>query len=306
MKARRLLDYVCISLKGIAMGAADVVPGVSGGTIAFISGIYEELITTISSINYSLWTILKKEGIKAFWKTLNGNFLLALCTGIFISVLSLVRLISWLLENQPILIWSFFFGLVLASIFFVGKEITRWNPVTIIVLLIGAVLAYYVTELPVSENVATLPYLFMSGALGICAMILPGISGAFILVLLGSYKTILDAIHERDFNIVAVVAMGALFGLLTFSRVLRWMFRHHKNTTLALLTGFIVGSLNKIWPWKKILKTQTFGGKVLVIDDINIWPSTFEGNPQLVPAIGLAIIGFSLIFILEKTAAKKQ
>lgn len=305
MKSRRLLDYIFVTLKGMAMGAADVVPGVSGGTIAFISGIYEELITSINSINLSLFTILRKEGIKAAWNQINGNFLISLFVGIFISVLSLAKFLSWLLENEPVLLWSFFFGLVVASIFFVGKEITKWNPGTVIVLAIGALLAFFITELPVSENSDSLPYLFMSGALAICAMILPGISGAFILVLLGSYKTILDAVHERDIKIVATVGLGAIIGLLSFARLLKWMFNHYKNITLALLTGFILGSLNKIWPWKKVLETKVFGEKVVVVDDMNVWPGAFEGDNKLMLAIILAIIGFSLIFILEKAASKK-
>lgn len=305
MKERRILDYIFITLKGMAMGAADVVPGVSGGTIAFISGIYEELITSINNINLSLIGIFKKEGIKAVWNKINGNFLVSLFIGIFISVLSLAKFLSWLLENEPVLLWSFFFGLVVASIFFVGKEIKQWNLGKITILVLGAALAYFITELPVSENTDSLPYLFMSGALAICAMILPGISGAFILVLLGSYKTILDAVHERDLKIVITVALGAIFGLLSFARLLKWMFSHYKNTTLALLAGFILGSLNKIWPWKKVLETQTFGDKTVVVADKNVLPWVFEGDNQLMLAIILAIIGFSLIFILEKAATKK-
>ncbi|KAB5486971.1 DUF368 domain-containing protein [Flagellimonas hadalis] len=305
MKPRRLTDYIIITLKGMAMGAADVVPGVSGGTIAFISGIYEELITSINNIDLSLITVLRKEGIKAFWSRINGNFLLALFAGIFISVLSLAKFLSWLLENEPVLLWSFFFGLVVASVFFVGKEIQKWNLGTVVVFVLGAVVAYFITELPVSENTDSLPYLFMSGALAVCAMILPGISGAFILVLLGPYKTILDAVHERDIKIVLTVALGAIVGLLSFARLLKWMFNNYKNITLALLTGFILGSLNKIWPWKKVLQTRTFGDKTIVVDDVNVLPGAFEGDNQLMLAIILAILGFSLIFILEKAASKK-
>ena len=305
MQARRTLDYVFITLKGMAMGAADVVPGVSGGTIAFISGIYEELITSINNINLSLITTFKKDGIKAVWNKVNGNFLVALFLGIFISVLSLAKFLSWLLENEPILLWSFFFGLVVASIFLVGKEIKRWNIGSIVILIIGAALAFIITELPASDNTDNLPYLFLSGALAICAMILPGISGAFILVLLGSYKTILDAVHERDIKIILTVGLGAIFGLLSFARLLKWMFNHYKNITLALLTGFILGSLNKIWPWKKVLETKTFGEKIIVVDDMNVLPGAFEGDSKLMLAIVLAILGFSLIFILERLASKK-
>ena len=287
------------------MGAADVVPGVSGGTIAFISGIYEELITSINNINLSLLKTLKTEGFKGFWSKLNGNFLAALFLGIFISLFSLATLVSWLMENEPILLWSFFFGLVAASIFFVGKEITKWNIAAVLFLVAGAAVAFFITTLPASENSASLPYLFLSGALAVCAMILPGISGAFILVLLGSYKTILDAVHERDVKVVITVALGAIIGLLSFAKVLKWMFHHYKNLTLALLTGFILGSLNKIWPWKLILESKTIGDKIIPIKEQNISPLSFEGENQLMMAIVCAIVGFSLIFILEKLASKK-
>ncbi len=302
---RRFLDYAIVTLKGMAMGAADVVPGVSGGTIAFISGIYEELISSINNINLGLLTTLRKEGFTNFWNKLNGNFLLALFLGIFISVLSLAKFLSWLLENHPVLLWSFFFGLVLASIFLVGKEIKKWNLGALVSLVLGAFVAYIITTLPPNENVESLPYLFLSGALAVCAMILPGISGAFILVLLGSYKTILDAVHERDLLMIATVGLGAVFGLLSFARLLKWMFKKFRSITLALLTGFILGSLNKIWPWKRVLEAKVFDEKVIPINPENVSPLAFEGDPQLIQAIGLAVLGFSLIFILERVASKK-
>lgn len=304
MENRNLTQYIFVTLKGMAMGAADVVPGVSGGTIAFISGIYEELITSINNIDISLFKTLKEKGIKEAWSQLNGNFLLALFLGIAISVLSLAKLVSWLLENKPILIWSFFFGLVIASILLVGKEVKKWNAPTIIALILGAATAFYITTLPPSGSVDSLPFLFLSGALAVCAMILPGISGAFILVLLGSYKTIIDALHNVDLKVIAVVGFGAVFGLLSFARLLKWMFNNYKNVTLALLTGFIIGSLNKIWPWKRILETKTIGEKIIVIDE-NVSPFSFEGDNQLTIAIIAAIVGFLVIFILERTAAKK-
>jgi putative membrane protein len=305
MEDRNFIQYAIITLKGMAMGAADVVPGVSGGTIAFISGIYEELITSINNVDISLFKTLRKDGLAAFWKKLNGNFLLALFLGIAISVVSLAKFISWLLVTQPILVWSFFFGLVVASVFFVGKSIEAWNWKTIGMLILGTVIAYFVTVLPPSHNIDSLPYLFLCGALAICAMILPGISGAFILVLLGSYKTILDAVHERDFKIILTVGFGAIFGLLSFSKLLKWMFNNHKNMTLAVLTGFILGSLNKIWPWKKVLESENFGDKIITIKESNISPFAFDGDNQLMFALILAILCFSLIFVLEKIASKK-
>ncbi|WP_372744732.1 DUF368 domain-containing protein, partial [Lutibacter sp.] len=235
MAQRNLFQYFIITLKGMAMGAADVVPGVSGGTIAFISGIYEELLESISSVNFDTLKVLKKEGFKAAWKKVNGNFLVALLSGIFISVLSLSKIISYLLENEPILVWSFFFGLVLASILYVAKQITEWKIGTVVLLIIGAVGAFYITTLqPMVDENSSLLFMFLAGALAICAMILPGISGAFILVLLGAYKPVLDAIHDKDFKLLATVAAGAVVGLLSFSKILNWLFKHYKNFTLAI------------------------------------------------------------------------
>ncbi|NLP58180.1 DUF368 domain-containing protein [Lutibacter sp. B1] len=303
MQQRKFINYIVITLKGVAMGAADVVPGVSGGTIAFISGIYEELLTSISSINIATLKLLKSKGIKAAWEAINGNFLIALLSGIFISIISLAKLISWLLEHKPILVWSFFFGLVLASILYVAKQITKWNIVTVILLLAGAILAYYITTLQplISENSSPL-FLFLAGALAICAMILPGISGAFILVLLGAYKPVLDAVHTKNLQLLAVLAAGAIVGLLSFSKILKWLFSHYRNFTLAILTGFILGSLNKIWPWKKVLETKMFGDKTIVIKEVSVSPLSFDGNPQLTTALMLSILGFAVILILEKLA----
>ncbi|MBP8792703.1 MAG: DUF368 domain-containing protein [Lutibacter sp.] len=305
MQQRNLFQYLIISLKGVAMGAADVVPGVSGGTIAFISGIYEELLQSISSININTVKLLKTEGVKAVWNKINGNFLLALVSGIFISILSLAKLITYLLEHEQILVWSFFFGLVLASILFVGKQISKWDVLTVVVLVLGAVLAYYITTLQplVTEN-SSLFFIFLSGSLAICAMILPGISGAFILVLLGAYKPVLDAIHNKDFKIIITFAIGAIVGLLSFSKVLNWLFKHHKNLTLAGLTGFILGSLNKIWPWKEVVTWRTNSHGIQVpFNEESVSPFNFNGEAQLLTAITLAIVGFAVILILEKLAS---
>ncbi|WP_420552688.1 DUF368 domain-containing protein [Tenacibaculum aiptasiae] len=305
---RSTKDYMVITLKGIAMGAADVVPGVSGGTIAFISGIYEELLSSISNVNLSLLKTLKEKGFKEAWKQLNGNFLASLFVGVFISIVSLAKVISWLLVNHPILLWSFFFGLVLASVIYIAKQITKWNAVSIILLALGAVLAYYITTLNpmVSENSSTL-FMFFAGAIAICAMILPGISGSFILVLLGAYKPVLAAVNNRDITTIAAVALGAIVGLLSFSRVLKYLFANYKNYTLAALTGFIIGSLNKIWPWKKVLTYRTNShGEQVPFNELSISPFNFDGNPQILYATILAVVGFSLILLLEKLAVKKH
>lgn len=301
-------DYIVIMLKGIAMGAADVVPGVSGGTIAFISGIYEELLSSISNVNLSLFKTLKEKGFKSAWEQLNGNFLASLFVGIFISIVSLAKVISWLLVNHPTLLWSFFFGLVLASVIYIAKQITKWNIISIVLLIVGAVLAYYITTLNpmVSENSSTL-FMFFAGAIAICAMILPGISGSFILVLLGAYKPVLAAINNRDFTTIAAVGLGAIIGLLSFSRVLKYLFANYKNYTLVVLTGFIIGSLNKIWPWKKVLTYRTNShGEQVPFNELSVSPLNFDGDPQLLYASILAVIGFSLILLLEKLAVKQQ
>jgi putative membrane protein len=305
---RSLKDYIIISLKGMAMGAADVVPGVSGGTIAFISGIYEELLNSISSFNLSLFSVLKNEGFMKVWKMVNGRFLLALFIGICISVLSLAKLIENLLENHPILIWSFFFGLVLASIIYIAKQIKIWNIKCYLYLIFGLIFAYYITTLnPVLTQNSSPWFLFLAGMIAICAMILPGISGSFILVLLGAYKPILNAINTKDFFSIIIFMAGAILGLLTFSRVLKWLFSKYKNYTLALLIGFITGSLNKIWPWKETISWRTNSKGIEVpFNTTSVSPFSFDGDSKLLMAGLLAIIGFSLILLLEKLAVKKE
>ena len=305
---RKLQDYFVIGLKGMAMGAADVVPGVSGGTIAFISGIYEELLSTVSNVNLSLLKTLKTSGIKAAWKQMNGSFLAALVLGIFVSIVSLAKVIKHLLESQPILIWSFFFGLVLASIIYIAKQITDWNFKAFLILVTGALLAYFITTLNplVSENSSSL-FVFLAGAIAICAMILPGISGSFILVLMGAYKPVLEAINNRDFKRILVFMAGAIVGLLIFSRVLKWLFKNHKNLTLSVLTGFIIGSLNKIWPWKETLTWRINSRGIEVpFNQQSISPFSFDEDPQLIMAIAFAVLGFVLILGMEKLAIKKQ
>jgi len=293
-KNRNFINHLTIALKGMAMGAADVVPGVSGGTIAFISGIYEELLDSINAVNFSLLKVIKKDGIKKAWQLVNGNFLVALILGIGISVVSLAKSLSWLLENNPIPLWAFFFGLVVASILLVAKQIPKWNIKIVLALLIGAIVAFLITQIPASSvSEPSMFLLLLSGALAISAMILPGISGAFILVILGTYKFILTAVHERDLKTILIVGIGAIIGLLSISRLLKYIFTHYKNLTLAVLTGFIIGALGKIWPWKDALEN-------------NISPSNYTGNNQMILAIFLAIAGFLLITILEKWGQKMK
>jgi len=304
---KKIKDYLLISLKGMGMGAADVVPGVSGGTIAFITGIYEELIDSIKSINTSAVKLLFQFKLKEFWKAINGNFLLALIFGIFLSFLSLAKLIKYFLAEQPILIWSFFFGLIVASAIVIARKITEWKVRTIIAMIIGIGIAYMVTVVTPAETPTSYWFLFLSGALAICAMILPGISGAFILLLLGKYEYILNAISTFKLDVVAVVGAGAVIGLLSFSNLLSWLLKKYHNMTIGLLSGFMIGSLNKVWPWKHTLSTfiDRHGVEKPMLQE-NILPGTFESilgqESQLIVAILLAVAGFLLIWMMEKFA----
>lgn len=287
------------------MGAADVVPGVSGGTIAFITGIYEELVTTIANVDLSLIKTWKKEGFGNMWKQLNGNFILALVIGIAISIFTLMRLTNYLLETYPVIVWSFFFGLVVASVWYVGKQIERWTAKLIIFAFIGFVIAFGITLLTPSQGIDHPLYFMLCGAIAICAMILPGISGAFILVLMGGYKSITAAVSELNFQVIGLVALGAIIGILSFSRILKWLFEHYRLATLAILTGFIAGSLNKIWPWKNVLDSEIIKDKVIILDETSVLPQNFNGDPQLLFAIIACILGFLLILLLEKVAEQQ-
>ena len=304
---RNFVDYFILVFKGMAMGAADVVPGVSGGTIAFISGIYEELIATLNSINLNSLKTLKLQGVSATWKKINGNFLLALFVGILLSILTLSKLVAWLLLEEPVLLWAFFFGLVLASIIFVLKKINQWNSAVFLGLILGGVFAYQLTQLNALGNSDSNWYLFLSGAIAICAMILPGISGAFILVILGSYANVLQALNGKDIAKITIFMTGALIGILSFSRLLKWLFKRFKNMTLAVLTGFMIGALSKIWPWKKTLSfRENSEGISVPLKEQCIAPFSFDGDPQILSAIGLMLFGFLMIFFLEKIGAKNK
>lgn len=287
------------------MGAADVVPGVSGGTIAFITGIYEELVTTIANVNFSLLTTWKKQGLSAMWKQLNGNFILALLTGIFVSVFTLMKLTNYLLDTYPVVVWSFFFGLVLASVWYVGKQIDRWTPKLMLLVALGFSIAFGITLLAPAQGLDHPLYFLLCGAVAVCAMILPGLSGAFILVLMGGYKSITEAVSEFNFQIIALVGAGAILGLLSFSRVLKWLFKHFRLATLAILTGFIAGSLNKIWPWKNVLETEIIKEKVVILKESSVLPHHFDGDPKIILAILAALAGFILILVLENIAKQQ-
>jgi len=318
---RRFTDYLVIIFKGIAMGAADVVPGVSGGTIAFISGIYEELIESIDKVGLGVFKVWKQDGFKAAWKSINGGFLLALFSGIAISILSLAKLIKWLLHNEPVLLWSFFFGLVLASILYIAKQIKGWSTKIILAIIVTSILSYFITLAEPFASPDSSIYLLFCGFIAIIAMILPGVSGAFILLILGAYQTAIDTINNliegvttgnidlfKDaFFKFCLLAIGALIGLKVFSKALNWMFKHQKNLTLAILTGFMIGSLNKIWPWKEILKTRINSkGEEVTLLDKSIFPASYDGDSQILMAFVFIVIGFAAILILESLGKKNN
>ena len=298
---RGIKAYFFLVLKGMGMGAADVVPGVSGGTIAFIVGIYEELINSIKSINAMNLRRLFSGQIRSFWEGINANFLLSIVLGIGISIFSLAKIITYLLVNQPILVWSFFFGLVLACTWFVAKEIKSWQLKTAISFLAGTILAYYITVATPAETSTHPLFIFLCGAIAICAMILPGISGSFILVLLGKYFYIMEAVKTLRISVMLVFVAGALIGITTFSRVLSYALRRFHDLTIALLSGFMLGSLNKVWPWKETIETYTDShGVIKPLVEQNIAP-----NAQVGEAIGLMILGFVLVYVLEMLSTRK-
>ena len=308
---KNIRDYLLLTLKGMAMGAADVVPGVSGGTIALITGIYEELIFSIKSINLKALKLLLSGRPAAFWKAINGSFLLSVLLGIAISIFSLAKGLTFLLHHYPILVWSFFFGLIVASAIYVARTIKAWNAGAVIAGIAGIVIAYFITVISPAEANTTWFYIFFSGMIAICAMILPGISGSFILVLLGMYQFILGAVGDLNIPVLLVFVAGAAIGIIGFSNVLSWLLKKFHTLTIALLAGFMVGSLNKIWPWKEV--SESFidrHGEVRPLAEKNILPATYEnltGNESLLwGAIFFLVVGFVLIFVIEAASKKKR
>ena len=302
-----LSRYIILALKGCAMGMADVVPGVSGGTIAFISGIYEELLDSIRSVNLTALTLLLKGRFAEFWQHINGRFLLPVLTGIAIAIFSLARLMTYLLNNHPIAIWSFFFGLIIASALLVAQQIGHWNWKTVVSFAVGVAAAWWITVATPAETPNEWWFVMLSGAIAICAMILPGISGAFILLLLGKYQYIMQAVGDLNIPVMAIFVIGALAGIISFSHLLSWLLKHWHDLTVAVLMGFMVGSLNKVWPWKEVVETYVDShGKVQPLLESNITPATFESlydKPSLLTeAVILCIIGFLTIYGIEVLA----
>jgi putative membrane protein len=304
------MNYLTTFLKGMAMGAADVVPGVSGGTIAFITGIYDTLLESIRRINPSVLGIWKREGFKAAFNHINGLFLISLFGGVFTSIATLAKLISWLLVAHPIPLWSFFFGLILVSIFHILKQIEQRTLSRLVFLLLGVAFAYSITVLKPLQLDPTSINIVLAGGIAICAMILPGISGSFILLLLGMYTPVLGAVKSFDVGVIALFLSGCVAGLLSFSHVLSWLLRHFRDFTLVFLTGLMVGTLPKIWPWKETLtwRTNSKGEQVPLIEQ-NLSPFEFEAitsqPAQLTVAVVLMLCGIGLVLGLEKLGEHK-
>lgn len=290
------------------MGTADVIPGVSGGTVAFITGIYEELLNSIRSIDKEAFQLLLRFKFGECWKKINGPFLIAVLGGIFTSLVSLARLMTYLLEHHPIQIWSFFFGLILISSPLILRDIRAWNLGTALSFIIGIGAAYLITILSPTETPTNLVFIFFCGALAICAMILPGISGAFILLLIGKYEYMINALIELNFPVIIVFVVGCSFGLLGFSHFLSWILTHYRFPTLAMLAGFMLGSLNKVWPWKEVtlFRINQEGVRVPAFDR-SIWPWDYlektGQDPLLFKAILFAAIGIFMVVAIEKIAA---
>ena len=307
--SRTLKNYLGIGLKGVAMGAADVIPGVSGGTIAFISGIYEELINSIKSINAASLKMLFTFRIKAFWKAINGNFLLALICGILISFLSLAKLMLFLLHNYQVPVWAFFFGLVLASIWYVIRQVNKFHWSLPVLFAVGAVLGYIITALSPTSTPDDLWFIFLCGAIAVCVMILPAISGGFVLLLLGKYTFMMNALVTFDITVIAVFITGAVIGLIGFSNVLSWLLSRFHAATVIVLGGFLLGSLNKIWPWKETLEVFIDQhGVAQPLVQKNVLPYTYEqitgDSHQLAAAILFFLLGLSIVFVIEFAAKK--
>lgn len=303
-----------LTVRGIAMGASDIVPGVSGGTMALILGIYEELINSIRMVGQpEFFRAAFKLRIKEALNILNWQFMVAVALGIGLAILTLSHLLEQMLVNQPVYVWSFFFGLVLASVLVVSKRIKRWTPPLVTVLIVGAAASFVIVGLVPVRTPETWWFLFLSGALAICAMILPGISGAFILVLLGKYEYVLSAVNNRDIFTLALVAAGAVVGLVTFAQILSWLFKKYHDNTVALLIGLMIGSLRKVWPWKKDEAWLTHAdgsfvldsfGERIVTQQADVLPTLANSADvtEFVFAVVLAVAGFVVIVLLDRLA----
>ncbi|GAB3227469.1 DUF368 domain-containing protein [Algoriphagus aestuariicola] len=306
---RSIKKYALTYLKGMAMGAADIVPGVSGGSIALIAGIYQELLNSINSFSVDNLKLLTRFELTKFFKAVNGKFLLSLLLGILTSVFALSSVITYLMANHPIPLWSFFSGLILVSAFLILKDIRRWHLGVVLAVLVGALIAWWVTNLPPTTTPDAIWFTFLSGSIAICAMILPGISGSFILLILGQYESILQAVKDRNVLKLAVFAAGCAVGILTFSRVVSWLLKKYHSVTIGLLSGFMLGSVNELWPWKLVTawRTSSTGEQKPFLDE-NVLPGNYMElvgqEPQVLAAITAFAFGIILVLLIEWLAAK--
>jgi putative membrane protein len=300
------VKHLWLYLKGIAMGSADVIPGVSGGTIAFITGIYTELLDSIKAVNLQALIVLFKQGPKAAWQAVNGTFLVTLLAGILTAILTLAKVIHYLLDQHAVLLWSFFFGLILAASLHMAKQIKQWQPATVAALLIGALIAGFISIASPSSIEASYLNIFIAGSIAICAMILPGISGSFILLLMGLYAPVLAAVKGLQLDIMAIFALGAVLGLMLFSRLLSWLLHHYQDLMFSLLTGFMLGALLKVWPWKETISYRLNSkGQDVPFEQLNRLPE-WVNNDQLLTALALAGVGFVSVLLLEKLSVNEN
>lgn len=308
-----MIEKIQLALKGMAMGIAEVIPGVSGGTIAFITGIYEKLLDTIKAFGPALFMEFRQGGITAAWRSVNGNFLVTLLFGMVAGLVVGVFGVTHLLENYPKMLWAFFFGLIISSAIYIGRQVARWGVGEIAAVLAGTAIAYYITIASPAQGNDALWFVFVSGAIAISALILPGISGSFMLLLMGMYtiiiptvKIALSTFEMQSLILVFVFGLGCLTGLMTFSRVLSWTFRNYRMKTLALLTGFMIGSLNKLWPWRNVIShRENSQGELVPFLEKSVWPANYDGEPQIIAVLLMMIVGFVSVFLLERLGAKK-
>ncbi|MCJ7774966.1 MAG: DUF368 domain-containing protein [Desulfobulbaceae bacterium] len=298
-KNRSFPDYIALSVKGFCMGASDVVPGVSGGTMAFILGIYEELIDAIKSFDLKSLQFLVTLKFRPLLDRISWQFLLAVGIGIFTAIFTLSKLLSWLLQNRPVFIWSFFLGLILASVLSVSRRVEAWRILTWLFLVGGTLGSYFLVGLVPVATPNDYWFLFLCGAVAICAMILPGISGSYILVLLGKYQYVLDAVNHRDFLVLGLVAAGACVGIIAFSRILGWLLKNHHDLMVATLTGLMIGSLRKVWPWKETLESVVDShGQMVPLVQSNILPGQWNG--EVLAALSLMVAGLLAVLFLDR------
>jgi len=306
------MNYIFLVLKGIAMGAANVIPGVSGGTMALITGIFERLIDAIKSFNLHAIKLLIGFKLKEFARYIDLYFLVAVFGGIAVAIITLARLFGYLFTNYPVYIWAYFFGLVLASVYFVGKTVSSWKTSVVITFIIGTTIAVIISVMnPATENSGLL-YLLLCGVVAICSMILPGLSGSFVLILMGNYQLVMiDAVNDRDLEILVPVGIGAVLGLLAFSHILSWVFKRYRDQTISLLTGFILGSLSVLWPWQKLFYMKDAAGEIIlkkgepiITKYERILPDAF--NSEVLYAFLFALAGVVSIWAIEKAAEIKS